>query len=322
MINWNSKVKIVLADVDDTIAKVYTPSTSGMIGGLTALLRDGVILFMITGGGLQSVMQRVVEQIEEPLRKNILIAPCSGAEVWGFDQNGHLKAEPYYSLYSKLTTEQKTKWREIVKDIVRDYQLNTVDTLPIAQFREKYGGQFKTVMMADRGPQITLEFVNSYDLEKTQAQELGVLNPDEKGKYNFRKLIREDAEQRIAKENLPLKIGLGGDFAFDFLIEGVSKGDALKYILENEHILHDLGLEIEDLHNPQNIEIWGDKFVNNAGDFQMYLGIPESVRKEVRAIDFRKSETQGLPEGFNIVLWDGEKEFSEGLEEYLVARTN
>jgi hydroxymethylpyrimidine pyrophosphatase-like HAD family hydrolase len=73
-IKWNNEVKIIFADVDETIADVYKPATSEMIAELEKVLEEGKLLFLVSGGGLQSITERIVSKIKPDLRKSVLIS--------------------------------------------------------------------------------------------------------------------------------------------------------------------------------------------------------------------------------------------------------
>lgn len=53
---------------------------------------------------------------------------------------------------------------------------------------------------------------------------------------------------------------------------------------------------------------------------QVKLIISEALPKEVRSISFRQEDSREFLEGYNIVLWDGQKHLHEGLLEYLKLR--
>lgn len=46
----------------------------------------------------------ITDQIAPELRRHIIISHCSGAEVWGFDSQGALQEQPYYSHYEDIFT--------------------------------------------------------------------------------------------------------------------------------------------------------------------------------------------------------------------------
>jgi len=83
-ITWNKEVRLALADVDETIAEVYTPADPEMITELSSFLTEGGKLFMVTGGSLKRVRAGITDLIDPALRHDILVSHCSGAEVWGF----------------------------------------------------------------------------------------------------------------------------------------------------------------------------------------------------------------------------------------------
>lgn len=86
-------------------------------------------------------------------------------------------------------------------------------------------------MLEDRGPQITFEIVNGYDLSPEQAQKLEVEIPQTHGQYDLRIPILERAEKLLAEKGLPITPRLAGVFAIDFALKGVSKLLPLKMLL-------------------------------------------------------------------------------------------
>ena len=46
---WNSKLRLVLSDVDETMADLYRPAEPGMLDALTRLLDQGIVMILITG---------------------------------------------------------------------------------------------------------------------------------------------------------------------------------------------------------------------------------------------------------------------------------
>lgn len=321
MIQFNPSLKLILADVDETIADVYTKATPEMIQELNKLLEEDRVLFLVSGGGLQSIRDRIVDMLEPQLRHKVIVAHCSGAEVWGFQNGGEINSEPYYGVYEgHFTDEQKRKWREIVNQLIEKYHLRTYNTQPRQSFIDASHGDPLCIMLADRGPQITFEFTNSIDLTKDQKEYIeklvGIEIPLHHGTYDLRYPVMEDAKILLKETGLPVHPHLAGIFALDFVIEGVDKTRAVKHVLSDEDILKSVGLHKQDIDDTNEIEIWGDKFSQKKGgpDFQMCL----AVSPEVRALDFRQ-ETD-LPEGYNIQIWDGEKSLHEGLLEYLESR--
>lgn len=94
-VKFNNDVKLIISDVDETIAGVYTDADPDMVHELEKLLEEKRIIFMITGQGLREIQRRITDKIDKHLRKGTLIAHCSGAEVRGFDNKGEIFKKPY-----------------------------------------------------------------------------------------------------------------------------------------------------------------------------------------------------------------------------------
>lgn len=316
---WNPNVRLIVSDVDETVADLYTAAEPEMISELEKLLRENIKIFFVTGQGIKSVQWRIVDQIPDELRKNILVGHCSGAEVWGYTKEGEQKSQPYYSVYD-LTEEQRKKWREIVHQLVTEFKLNTYPTMPVKEFLEKAWSNPLSIMMEDRGPQITFEVVNGYDLTPEQLNNLEMNIPQTHGAYDLRIPILERADELFEKENIPISSRLGGTFAIDFAVKNVSKTTAVKHVLETEAVLTELGLESEIINHPEHIEVWGDKFSIIRGGTDRHMS--EALPKEVRSIDFREENPDEFMQGYNTVLWDGTKHLHHGTLEYLKSRLN
>jgi hydroxymethylpyrimidine pyrophosphatase-like HAD family hydrolase len=318
-IAWNPNLKLILSDVDETVADLYVPAVPEMIAYLTALLQEDRAIFFITGQGLQSVLTRIVHQIPQPLRKNILIAPCNGVEVFGHDATGTLIEQPFYSVYEeKMNDQQRQQWREIVQQLIAEFKLKTVDTMPVREFKKQFGDDPLTVMYEDRGPQITFEVVNGYDLQPAKIEQLEVAVPQTHGVYDLRIPMLERADELLKAAHIPISPRLAGAFALDFVVQGVSKTTAIEQMLANDEIMKLLHLTKQDLSDPQSLEVWGDKFSTIRGGSDRFMSL--AVSPQVRSIDFRPENPEEFEPGYNIVLWDGEKHLHEGLLEYLQSR--
>lgn len=317
-IKWNPNLKLILADVDETIADVYTEATDGMIAKLTTLLAKDITLFLVTGAGLSSVQERIIDRINHKLRHRIIVAHCSGAEVCGFDKAGNLKT-PYYSVYDeKMNMDQKLEWRKIIDQLITEFNLETTPTMTVSKFKAQAGDNPFIVMKADRGPQITMEFVNSYDLSSNQLmliqKQIDITVPQLNGKFDLRVSVYNRAEELLNAVKLPVHPHLAGVFALDFILEGVSKTVALSEILNNKQILKEHNLPDDIAQSGDLIEIWGDKFgISGGGDRKMCMAVAASTR----AIDFRQEPIEELGNEYNILLWDGKRDLHNGLEDYL-----
>jgi hypothetical protein len=317
---WNNEIRLALSDVDETIAEVYTPAEPEMITELSSFLTDGGKLFMVTGGSLKRVREGITDLIDPALRHDILISHCSGAEVWGFTQSGDLRDEPFYSIYSETFTEDmKKRWREAVSQLVAEFGLRTYPAQPKAEFWKKVGRDPRDIMLDDRGPQITMEVVNGHDLTDEQVASFGQEIPrTHDGRRDLRIPLMQRAGELFVKMNVPISPRLGGVFALDFAIEGSSKTTSIKYVLENPDALVTIGLKAENLTSPSHFEVWGDKYSVLHGGTDRHMS--EALPATVRSIDFREENPNEFPEGYNIVLWDGQGHLHHGLLEYLQSR--
>jgi hydroxymethylpyrimidine pyrophosphatase-like HAD family hydrolase len=318
-VKWNDRVRLVLSDVDETIADVYTPAEPAMIDELSSFLREGGKLFMVTGGSLARVEQGITNKIEPALRRDILVSHCSGAEVWGFTAAGERRSQPFYSVYEeRFDDAMKRRWREVIAQLVQEFALRTHPAQPKPEFWEKIGRDPLDIMLDDRGPQITMEVVNGLDLTDEQMEHLGYEVPLTHGKRDLRTAIQNRATQLLAEARVPITPRFGGNFALDFAVEGVSKTTSIQKVLAMPEVLATIGLQASDVRNPHEIEIWGDKYSTLHGGTDRHMS--EAVSPEVRSIDFRQEDPTELPEGYNIVLWDGQEHLHYGLLEYLRSR--
>lgn len=318
-IRWNDHVRLVLSDVDETIADVYTPADPQMIEELSTFLRDGGKLFMVTGGSMARVERDITNQIEPSLRRDILVSHCSGSEVWGFTESGERRDKPFYSVYEEtFTPELKQRWRDVINQLVEEFRLRPHPAQPKVVFWEEVGRDPLDIMLDDRGPQITMEVVNGTDLTDEQLAQLGYTVPLTHGKRDLRTAIQNRAAELLAEAAVPITPRFGGNFALDFAVEGVSKTTSIQSVLSLPEVLSTIGLQPSDVQNPHELEIWGDKFSKLHGGTDRHMS--EALSPEVRSIDFREEDPAEFPEGYNIVLWDGQEHLHHGLLEYLRLR--
>jgi hypothetical protein len=319
-ITWNPNLRLAVADVDETIAEVYTSAEPEMIDELSLFLAAGGKLFMVTGGSLKRVREGITDFIDPSLRHDILVSHCSGSEVWGFTKNGDLRNKPFYSIYDEtFTANMKERWRKAVDQLVAEFGLRIHPAQPKTEFWEKIGRDPRDIMLDDRGPQITMEIVNGHDLSDEQ---LTLFKQEVQYTHDNRRDLRIPLMQRagelFAELDVPISPRLGGVFALDLAIEGSSKTTSVKYVLENPEALATIGLKAEDLTSPSHFEVWGDKYSILHGGTDRYMS--EALPATVRSIDFREEDPNEFPEGYNIVLWDGQQHLHYGLLEYLKSR--
>ena len=318
-IQWNDQVELILSDVDETVADLYLPATPPMVAELTRLLAEERVIFFITGQGLKGVQTRITNQLPAKLRRNILIGSCNGAEVVGHDNEGNLLAKPFYSKYDEIMPESlRRPWRELAQQLIAEFKLITYPTMPVQEFMKESHGNPLAIMFEDRGPQITFEFANSYDLSPEQVEALTISVPETHGSYDLRIQVMERADELLQAAQLPITSRIAGTFAVDLALKGVSKTTAVKHVVENDEILERYQLSTHILQNPRALEIWGDKFSMIRGGSDRHMS--QAVSKQVRSIDFREENSQEFEAGYNIVVWDGEKHLFEGTLEYLQSR--
>ena len=315
MLTMRNSLRIIVSDVDDTLADVYEPASENIISGLNAMLERGKRFFFISGQGEQNICERIVRRLHPIYRNQILLGTCSGAEVWGFS-DGKLAEAPFYSMYEdKFTEEMKREWREILRGIIDDFGFLVLETMPRDRFAEVSGGDPKIIMYEDRRAQITFEVVNGCNLNDEQygyfKERVPYLLPDR----DLRVSIIRHANELFEKKNIPITARAAGTFAVDFAVKGVTKTTAIEAIMYHGKAAGYWENIPSKEEMPLTLEIWGDKFstVNGGTDTHMCEAFPH----DVRTIDFREEPKGELPERFNVVLWDGEQHLCKGTEEYM-----
>lgn len=316
---WNDKLLLALSDVDETIAEVYASAEPAMIAELESYIEEERKLFMVTGGSLERVLRDVTEKIKPALRRDILVSHCSGAEVWGFTDDGVLRDAPFYSVYEDtFTPHMKQQWHEVIEQLVSEFGLRPHAAQPKIDFWKEVGRDPLDIMLDDRGPQITMEVVNGIDLTSEQVKALPYAVPLTHDKYDLRATIMERSQKLLAAAKLPVTPRFGGTFALDFAVAGVTKTTSIQAVLTSPEILETIGLTVSDVRRPQQLEIWGDKFSQKHGGTDLHMC--EAVDPQVRSIDFRQENPAEFPAGTNIQVWDGAQHLHFGLQEYLQSR--
>lgn len=301
---WNDEVRLILSDVDETVADLYLPAQPGMIDALRRILEEERSILFVTGSSIARVRARIVDLFPAALRSRVLVAHCNGAELWGFGANGDQLAAPFYSRYKEvLRADQKDAWRGVIRQLIEEFHLRVFPATPLDVFHTAAGDDPLAVMLEDRGPQITFEVVNGYRM-------------DDGGDLREPMLARGRA--LLEAEGIPITPRFGGVFALDFSVEGVSKTNAVRYVFEHEDILRHIGRSPEEAATPRFLEIWGDKFDQFHGGTDRHM--QEAVSPQVRAIDFRDEDPAGFLPGYNVVVWRGEQHLQDGLLEYLSMR--
>lgn len=312
---WNDQLRLVLSDVDETVADLYRPAEPRMLTALSRLLEQGIALVLITGQSIANVEARVVMRLPAPLRRQIAVGACSGAELWGYSPTGSRDQRPYYTAESALTDKQKADWRAVTAQLVQEFRLLPVAPIPIADFTRQFGDEPWRVMLDDRGPQITFEFPHAWQLSAAARQRIYDRLGFAFEGQDLRVPVAQRARQLLEAHAIPVTARMAGMFALDFAIAGIDKSRAVEEALAPA-ILYRLGLGTT-IPCPKEIEIWGDRFSRRAGtDWLMCKPIDRSVR----AISFRDEDPADFPEGYSIALWNGADRLQEGLLEFLEGR--
>jgi len=129
------KVKLIFADLDDTLSELYKPASKKVKEYLNRLLQEGKSIVIISGQGRDNIYDRVVCGIEENLRRKILVCGCGGAYIYGFDNDGKFEKNPIYSIYEeKLNIEQRKVWREKISRLIKEFDLKLYKSMPKDEF--------------------------------------------------------------------------------------------------------------------------------------------------------------------------------------------
>lgn len=314
-IAWNQKLRLILSDVDETVADLYRPAEPGMLDALARLLDRGIALVLITGQSVGNVEQRVVMRLPARLRWRTAVGACSGAELWGYGSDGARKAAPYYTVEGNLTAAQKNDWRHGCRQLIDEFHLVPSPPLPPDEFRRRHGDEPWQVMFEDRGPQITFEFPNAYALSDAACDAVKRrIGTGFEGR-DLRIPVQQRAQQLLRAYGVPVTPRLAGLFALDLALAGIDKARAVEEALMQE-TLGDLGLGPQPPRT-EEIEVWGDRFSQSSGTDWLMC---KPIERGVRAISFRDEDPAEFPGGYNIHRWNGEHRLHAGLLEFLEGR--
>jgi hypothetical protein len=314
-VRWNHELRLALSDVDETIADLYCPAESGMLDALTGLLDRGIALVLITGQSVENVEQRVVMGLPARLRQHIAVGACSGAELWGYSTTGERNATAFYTAGGALTAEQNAAWRAVTQQLITEFRLTPFAPMPIADFRRRHGDEPWHVMLDDRGPQITLEFPNAYQLSTAARAQLHRRLGNSFEGEDLRIPVRQRAQQLLLAHAVPVTPRIAGTFALDLAIAGIDKARAVEEALAPA-VLGRLGLG-PNVPDTGEIEVWGDRFSQSSGTDWLMC---KPIDRRVRALSFRNEDPAEFPKGYNIQLWDGAYRLHMGLQEFLESR--
>jgi hypothetical protein len=162
-----------------------------------------------------------------------------------------------------LSDEQKATWRKVVRQLVTEFRLVTYPPMPIPEFGLLHGDEPWHVMVDDRGPQITIEFPNAYQLSHAARERISGRLGTRVEESDLRIPVSRRARQLLEAGSVPVSPRLAGIFALDLAILGVSKTRAVEVSL-SPAVLHALGMATH-LPSAGKMEVWGDRFSHQAG---------------------------------------------------------
>jgi hydroxymethylpyrimidine pyrophosphatase-like HAD family hydrolase len=274
---WNHELRLVLSDVDETVADLYCPAEPRMLDALTRLLDQGISLVLITGQSVKNVEQRVVMKLPAQFRQRIAVGACSGAELWGYSTTGERNATAFYTADGALTAEQRRAWRIVTQQLITEFRLTPFTPMPISDFRLQHGDEPWHVLLDDRGPQITIEFPNAYDLSNAACEQINRRLGSSFEGQDLRIPVSHRAQQLLEAHSVPVTARIAGMFALDLAIGGVDKARAVEEAL-TPTVLGSLGFGLNMPHAGE-IEVWGDRFSQFSGtDWLMSKPIDRRVR--------------------------------------------
>jgi hypothetical protein len=314
-LSWNRKLRLALSDVDETVADLYCPAEIGMLNALTRLLDEGISLVLITGQSVENVEQRVIMGLPAQLRQRIAVGACSGAELWGYSTTGDRNATAFYTADSALTAEQRRAWRVVTQQLMTEFRLTPFPPMPIPDFKRQHGEEPWQVMLDDRGPQITIEFPNAYELSNAACELMHRRLESSFEGQDLRIPVLQRARQLLEAHSVPVTPRIAGVFALDLALEGVDKARAVEETL-TPTVLRSLRLG-PNVPRAGEIEVWGDRFSQFSGTDWLMC---KPIGRRVRALSFRSENPAEFPKGYNIQLWDGAYRLHKGLLEYLENR--
>jgi hypothetical protein len=298
---WNPGTRLIVADVDDTIAEVFRPATQEMITALERLMQNGVVFFLISGQRLSNVFQRLLLPIDPALRKQVLVASCNGAEVHVFDAQGSIVEQAVFSAtWNRDREVDHGIWRGLVNEQVAKFDLTALPPMGIDAFMVASGGNPRAVMLDDRNVQISLDFVN------------WIFSPPPE---DIRPFLIEEANRAFRQAGLDVAGKTAGDIAIDFSLLGVDKGLPLRgFIAWGPEFRNELPHRIV-LERPSDVEVWGDRFsaLQGGADLAMASALPPGSRK----ISFRDLPLEEASSCAGLCVWRGKHSLQAGLLEYL-----
>lgn len=315
-IDWNRDLKLIISDVDDTIAKASYNIDLTLRDELEEILDKGIFIFLISGQSITNILDRVIRFINPKYLKNMFIGHCNGAEVFQFDEQGHLVKTPIFSILNLRNINISHKeFENVIYEIMKKFNLSPFPALSIEEFKRKTKNNPRHIMYDDRDIQISLDFVNSLDPMDFNLQDKDYLYSESHD--DIRHYICKKANEIISKKNLPISPHLAGVCAIDFTYCGVNKGLPVSQIVKVGDQPQNISTNEIYVHYANEIEIWGDSFsIDTGSDYDLCVSLPRTVR----AISFRDLDARSKTNEYNIVEWNGRYRCENGLLEFLKSR--
>jgi hypothetical protein len=246
-------VKLIVSDVDDTLASPFRDVSATLAHALTRLLGDGTILFLVSGQSIESIERRVVRAFPRLLRRNILVGHCHGAEVFGYDSAGWRVIPALFSIRESAAMEGVFgQVLTLVTSVLSEHGL---------------AASSPGILLEDRGVQVTVDF-----------PVLGVSPADP------RAVLIAALNDRLAETGLPVEARMAGHLGIDIMARGVDKSLALSRLLDPGNSYRLTMPEGRVTGDWDGIEVWGDQF--SPPDFDADLRMLAALPPGVRAINF------------------------------------
>ncbi|MDO8407680.1 MAG: HAD-IIB family hydrolase [bacterium] len=216
--------KLVMFDLDGTLAESKQPLTSGMAGLLTKLLARTKVA-IISGGALPQFIEQVVEQL--PLNASLLhlyLLPTSGAALyeWSGDHSKGLGAG-WHKIYEERLSQKETEEIErAMREAAKETGLIDFSTTSFGERIEYRGGQ---VSLSALGQEAPVALKREWDPDKAKRRAL----------------------QRAIASRLPgYAVGMGGMTTIDVNKHGVDKAYGIHQLCERLHISEKDALYVGD----------------------------------------------------------------------------
>lgn len=306
-IRMTNEVKVILTDVDDTVAQAFCDISKEMVIALEQLLERGMTLIFISGQSFQNIYSRVIGYLSEQSCGQIMVCPCNGAEIYRYSGNkGWVKD---YSILDENVREEELA--AVADFILERFNLRGISAGTMEEFLKESSKSPNEVMVGNRKVQIALDFVNGINIKQFHLPFDAYIGISEE--TDIRDIIVQEANQYAEKCGYQIVACIAGKYAIDLVFKGVNKGLPIRKKVRFDRNFSGRTEGEIVLQSSKEIEIWGDSFENESGDFEMSRALPP----DVRTIAFRKISDQVKSTGCNIVEWDGQYSCNLGLLEYL-----